>query len=231
MINKCTSLLWAVMHYVYKELESSELLQDRFLKKAADLPFYNTSPMDLSKLGETQILENLDTYIQSPNPEVREISEKFDFHALLERLDEANLLYKVVQHFASTDLSPDTHDNMTMGLIFEELIRRFAESSNQTTGEHFILREIVRLTIALIFTDQQEKIAPGKILAVRDPTAGTGGFLLARQESDNTFSFASDHKYDQSRKIFFHPQFAPHVYFHRNLLSCFNLIEGRNKCA
>jgi len=166
----------------HAELADSDLPLDPFLKKAAALPFYNTSPMDLSKLGETQILENLDTYIQSFSPEAREIFEKFNFHAFLERLDEANLLYKVVQRYATTDLSPETHDNHTMGLIFEELIRRFAESSNETAGEHFTPRDIVRLTTALIFIDQQEKIAPGKIVTVYDPTAGTGGFLSAGEE-------------------------------------------------
>ncbi len=165
-----------------KRLEGEDLPQGPFLRKAADLPFYNTSPMDLSKLGETQILDNLDTYIQSFSPEAREIFDKFKFHEFLERLDDANLLYKVVQRFATTDLSPETHDNYTMGLIFEELIRRFAESSNETAGEHFTPRDIVRLTTALIFTDQQEKIAPGKIITVYDPTAGTGGFLSAGEE-------------------------------------------------
>ncbi|MDZ7788910.1 MAG: class I SAM-dependent DNA methyltransferase [Xanthomonadales bacterium] len=165
-----------------KRLEGEDLPQDPFLKKAAGLPFYNTSPMDLSRLGETQILDNLDTYIQSFSPEAREIFEKFNTHTFMERLDEADLLYKVVQRFATTDLSPETHDNYTMGLIFEELIRRFAESSNETAGEHFTPRDIVRLTTALIFTDQQEKIAPGKIITVYDPTAGTGGFLSAGEE-------------------------------------------------
>ncbi len=166
----------------HERLKDSDLPVEDFLKKAAKLPFYNTSPMDLGSLGETQILDNLDNYIRSFSPETAEIFEHFNFHTFLERLDEANLLYLVVQKFAAMDLSPKAHSNYNMGLIFEELIRRFAESSNETAGEHFTPRDIVHLTTALLFTDQQEKIGPGKIVTLYDPTAGTGGFLSEGEE-------------------------------------------------
>ncbi|WP_230209950.1 type I restriction-modification system subunit M [Solemya velum gill symbiont] len=173
----------------YDKRKDSDLPLGPFLEKAAGgLKFYNASPMDLTNLGETQVLDNLDTYIRSFSPAAREIFEHFGFHDFLEKLDEANLLYQVIQRFASTDLSPHAHSNYEMGLIFEELIRRFAESSNETAGEHFTPRDIVHLTTALLFTDQQEKIAPGKIVTVYDPTAGTGGFLSEGEEYIHSIS-------------------------------------------
>jgi len=173
----------------YDKRKDSDLPMGPFLEKASGgLKFYNTSPMDLASLGETQVLDNLDTYIRSFSPAAREIFEHFGFHGFLEKLDEANLLYQVIQRFASTDLSPQAHSNYEMGLIFEELIRRFAESSNETAGEHFTPRDIVHLTTALLFTDQQEKIAPGKIVTVYDPTAGTGGFLSEGEEYIHSIS-------------------------------------------
>ncbi|BAZ92611.1 N-6 DNA methylase [Thiohalobacter thiocyanaticus] len=189
----------------YDKRKESGLAIDGFLKKAAGLPFYNTSPMDLSALGETQILDNLDTYIRSFSSEARDIFEHFGFFGFLEKLDEANLLYLVVQKFATMDLSPKTLNNYHMGLVFEELIRRFAESSNETAGEHFTPRDIVRLTTALLFTTQQEKIAPGKIVTVYDPTAGTGGFLSEGEEYIHSIS-------EQARVTVFGQELNPESY-------------------
>ena len=98
-------------------------------------------------------------------------------------MDDANLLYKVVQKFASTDLSPQSISNHDMGLVFEELIRRFAESSNETAGEHFTPRDIVRLTTGLIFSQDDDALnKEGVIRTIYDPTAGTGGFLSSGTE-------------------------------------------------
>jgi type I restriction enzyme M protein len=185
--------------------KDSDLPLDAFLKKAAGLPFYNTSPMDLANLGETQILDNLDTYIRSFSPDAREIFEHFGFHDFLEKLDEANLLYLVMQKFAAMELSPKALDNHHMGLVFEELIRRFAESSNETAGEHFTPRDIVHLTTALLFTDQQESIGPGKIVTVYDPTAGTGGFLSEGEEYIHSIS-------EQARVTVFGQELNPESY-------------------
>ncbi len=189
----------------YEKRKDSDLPLDVFLKKAAKLPFYNTSPMDLSTLGETQILDNLDAYIRSFSPDAREIFEHFGFHGFLEKLDEANLLYLVTQKFAVMDLSPKALNNHHMGLVFEELIRRFAESSNETAGEHFTPRDIVHLTTALLFTDQQERIGPGKIVTVYDPTAGTGGFLSEGEEYIHSIS-------DQARVTVFGQELNPESY-------------------
>ena len=116
------------------------------LLHTAGQPLYNISPMDLNKLGETQVLDNLESYVQSFSPSARDIFEYFKFSEFLGTLNDANLLYKVAKQFAAIDLSPSTIPNHEMGLIFEELIRKFAESSNETAGEHFTPRDIVRLT-------------------------------------------------------------------------------------
>jgi len=189
----------------YEKRKDGDLPLEGFLKKAAKLPFYNTSPMELSSLGETQILDNLDTYIRSFSPDAREVFEHFGFHGFLEKLDEANLLYLVMQKFASMDLSPRALNNHHMGLVFEELIRRFAESSNETAGEHFTPRDIVHLTTALLFTDQQTSIGPGKIVTVYDPTAGTGGFLSEGEEYIHSIS-------EQARVSVFGQELNPESY-------------------
>ncbi len=156
---------------------------EQILLHKAGLSFFNTSPMNLSTLGETQVLDNLETYVQSFSPAAREIFDHFRFSEFLESLNEANLLYTVANKFANIDLSPATVPNYEMGLIFEELIRRFAESSNETAGEHFTPRDIVRLTTSLVFAGDDDVLSKaGVVRSIYDPTAGTGGFLSAGME-------------------------------------------------
>src|SRR5690606_1031895 len=107
-----------------KGMKLSEEARDKFLRKAAKEQFYNTSPMDLSKLGSKDIKSNLLKYVQSFSRDAREIFEHFRFDEFVAKLDEANLLYKVVQRVAQMDLSPKAISNYDMGLAFEELIRR-----------------------------------------------------------------------------------------------------------
>ena len=114
--------------------------------------------MDLSKLGEAGIKDNLESYIQGFSKDAREIFEHFKFAEFIGQLDDANLLYKIVQQVRKTDLSPKAISNHEMGLVFEELIRRFAESSNETAGEHFTPRDIVRLTTSLVFMEDAKII-------------------------------------------------------------------------
>jgi type I restriction enzyme M protein len=141
-----------------KKLEARE----KFLLKAAKQSFYNTSPMDLSKLGSADIKSNLLTYVDSFSKDAREIFEHFKFAEFIGQLQDANLLYKVVQKVASTDLRPKAISNHDMGLVFKELIRRFAESSNETAGEHFTPRDIVRLTTSLVFMEDDDALTePG----------------------------------------------------------------------
>ncbi|HCM1391206.1 TPA: SAM-dependent DNA methyltransferase [Vibrio parahaemolyticus] len=156
--------------------------QDKLLTHAAQLSFYNTSKMDLNRLGETGVASNLESYIQSFSPNAREIFEHFDFFNTIDKLEEADLLYKVAKRFATTDLHPNTISNYGMGLVFEELIRRFAESSNETAGEHFTPRDIVELTTSLLFTNEEELTSSGLVRSIYDPTAGTGGFLSSGME-------------------------------------------------
>jgi type I restriction enzyme M protein len=157
--------------------------QDKILTHAAKLSFYNTSKMDLNKLGETGVAQNLESYVQSFSPNAREIFEHFDFFNTIDKLEEADLLYKVAKRFATTDLHPEVVDNYNMGLVFEELIRRFAESSNETAGEHFTPRDIVRLTTSLVFCNDDDLLTQsGLVRSIYDPTAGTGGFLSSGME-------------------------------------------------
>ena len=147
------------------------------------LVFFNTSPMSLLKLGQSDIEDNLDTYIQSFSKDAREIFEQFRFDEFVGSLNEANLLFKVVKKFATIDLSPNAVSNHDMGLVFEELIRRFAESSNETAGEHFTPRDIVELTTSLVFMEDDAALSEeGVIRTIYDPTAGTGGFLSSGME-------------------------------------------------
>ncbi|CAK2146422.1 type I restriction enzyme M protein [Vibrio crassostreae] len=157
--------------------------QDKILTHSAKLSFYNTSKMDLSRLGETNVASNLESYIQSFSPNAREIFEHFDFFNTIDKLEEADLLYKVSKQFANSPLSPEQISNYGMGLVFEELIRRFAESSNETAGEHFTPRDIVRLTTSLVFTNDDAALTQaGLVRSIYDPTAGTGGFLSSGME-------------------------------------------------
>ncbi len=167
-----------------KAMPLPEEAKEKILLKATDgLSFFNTSELDLSSLGQKNIRANLGNYIQHFSKDAREIFEHFKFDEFTGLLDDANLLYKVIQKFASTDLSPENISNHDMGLVFEELIRRFAESSNETAGEHFTPRDIVRLTTGLIFSQDDDALnKEGVIRTIYDPTAGTGGFLSSGTE-------------------------------------------------
>ena len=167
-----------------QKLGMSDEAQEKPLRRAAGgLSFFNTSKMDLSKLGEAGIKANLESYLQGFSTDAREIFEHFKFAEFLGQLNDANLLYKIVQKIRQTDLSPAAVSNHDMGLVFEELIRRFAESSNDTAGEHFTPRDIVRLTTSLVFMEDDEALTkPGIIRTIYDPTAGTGGFLSSGME-------------------------------------------------
>lgn len=170
-----------------RELDAMPDLNDEgrsaFLLTASGESFYNTSAMDLSRLGTSDLASNLLTYVASFSKDAREIFEHFRFEEFVGKLSEADLLLKVIQRVAKMDLSPEAISNHDMGLVFEELIRRFAESSNDTAGEHFTPRDIVRLTTSLVFMEDSEALtAKGVIRTIYDPTAGTGGFLSSGME-------------------------------------------------
>lgn len=149
------------------------------LKKAGHL-FYNTSPLDLKKLmgDQDHIAENLRAYLQAFSPAVRDIFERFEFHTQIDRLAKSGLLYLVTEKFANIDLHPEVVSNAQMGVVFEELIRKFAEISNETAGEHFTPRDAIRLMVNLLFIEDDEILTkPGVVRSIYDPTAGTAGML------------------------------------------------------
>jgi type I restriction enzyme M protein len=146
---------------VLAELEKrtqAKINPEPFLIRKSGQLFYNTSPLDLKKLmgDQDHIGENLRSYIQAFSPEVRDIFENFEFHAQVDRLAKSGLLYMVAEKFASIDLHPDVVSNTQMGIVFEELIRKFAELSNETAGEHFTPREVIRLMVNLIFCEDDD---------------------------------------------------------------------------
>lgn len=165
--------------------ESFDFDPDRLLRKAADQGFYNTSPLDLEKIAGDpgNVAGGLRAYLGSFSPTVREIFEAFSFDQQITRLDKANLLYLVLTRFLDADLDPETVSNTRMGDMFEELIRRFSEISNETAGEHFTPREVVRLCAELVLTGDEDVIGkPGAIRKVYDCACGTGGMLSVTEE-------------------------------------------------
>ncbi|MEG2432990.1 MAG: class I SAM-dependent DNA methyltransferase, partial [Acinetobacter sp.] len=174
-----------------------EAKEKMLLKSTGGLSFFNTSELSLASLGQKDIRANLSSYIQSFSKDAREIFEHFKFDEFIGLLDDANLLYKIVQKFGSTDLSYKAVSNHEMGLVFEELIRRFAESSNETAGEHFTPRDIVRLTTGLVFSKDDDVLnSEGIIRTIYDPTAGTGGFLSSGSE------YVYEHNPDAVMRVF-----------------------------
>jgi len=173
---------------VLKELETrtqAGVNPEPFLLKKAGQLFYNTSPLDLKKLmgDQDHIGENLRSYIQAFSPAVRDIFESFELHTQIDRLAKAKLLYLVTEKFANIDLHPEVVSNAQMGSVFEELIRKFAELSNETAGEHFTPRDAIRLMVNLLFIEDDEALTkPGVVRSIYDPTAGTGGMLSVAEE-------------------------------------------------
>ena len=154
------------------------------LRKAGQL-FCNSSALDMQRLmGDADnIGENLRSYVQAFSPAVRDIFESFEFHLQVDRLEKANLLYLITEKFSQIDLHPETVSNAEMGLVFEELIRKFAELSNETAGEHFTPREVIRLMVNLIFIEDDEALTqPGIVRSLYDPASGTGGMLSVAEE-------------------------------------------------
>jgi type I restriction enzyme M protein len=154
------------------------------LRKSGQL-FCNTSPLDMKKLmgDPDHIRENLFAYVQAFSPAVRDIFECFDFFTQIDRLAKASLLYLVAERFSNIDLHPSVVSNTQMGAVFEEMIRKFAELSNETAGEHFTPREVIRLMVNLLFTEDDAVLTkPGVVRTLYDPTAGTGGMLSVSEE-------------------------------------------------
>ena len=189
VLRRLDCVLASTKSQVLKEKEKREAAgvdPHPFLLRKAGQSFYNVCSMDLKALlgDQDHIRPNLYAYIQGFSPSARDIFERFDFHTQVERLAKANLLYLVTEKFANIDLHPDRVDNAQMGHVFEEMIRKFAELSNETAGEHFTPREVIRLMVNLIFAEDDEELSPGNavVRTLYDPTAGTGGMLSVAAE-------------------------------------------------
>ncbi len=168
--------------------EGKDMDPDAFMRRASGFGFYNASKLDLQGiLGDpSNIASNLHSYIDAFSPEVRDIFEKFEFHAQVDKLEEKDLIFQVLERFLDprVDLHPDNLTSAQMGDAFEELIRKFAEDSNETAGEHFTPRDVIRLMVELVFIEDDAVLGgkEGLIRRIYDPTVGTGGMLSVADE-------------------------------------------------
>lgn len=169
------------------------------LNRAASVPFHNTSRLTFGKLkgDPNHIARNLTTYIKSFSSNVRGIFERFAFEEQIAKLDEHNRLFLVVSKFCDIDLHPDAVPNIEMGYVFEELIRRFNKAANETAGDHFTPREVIRLMVNLLFApDRDILIKKGIVKTLLDPACGTGGMLAIADE------YMREHNPDARLEVF-----------------------------
>jgi type I restriction enzyme M protein len=163
----------------------SDNIVSESLIRITGVPFYNKSQMDMKKLLDDtdNIAINLQSYINDFSPNVQKIIEYFAFSEQIARLQDANLLYLVLQRFVTDelDLSPQAVDNMQMGLVFEELIRIGAEQSNEEAGEHFTPREVIKLMVNLLLSPEADLAKSHVVKTIFDPACGTGGMLTAAE--------------------------------------------------
>ena len=152
---------------------------------AGNINFYNHSFFDLRRLAQDSknIELNFGNYLNGYSKNVREIIENFQLEKILTKLSKNDLLYQLVEKFAEVDLSPKSVTNHEMGYIFEELLRRFSEMSNETAGEHYTPREVIRLMVSLMFAEHKKDLkGKGIIRTVFDPACGTGGMLITAKD-------------------------------------------------
>ena len=158
---------------------------DPFLKKESGHEFYNVNKLNMAKLLDdpSQLAANLRAYIAGFSSEARDILEKFDLDTQINKLDQANLLYLVIGKFAEVDLHPNTVSNLEMGYLYEELIRKFSELSNETAGEHFTPREVIKLMVNILFAEDADMLTtPSATRSIFDPACGTGGMLSVAED-------------------------------------------------
>ena len=163
----------------------SEDLLPPIILRETNTSFYNTSRYDLSRLKEdpNNIHLNFENYLNGFSQDVRDIIENFNLDGFIERLHKNNRLFIFCDKFTEVDLHPDKVDNHTMGQVFEELLRRFSEMSNETSGEHYTPRDVVRLLVSLLFAEHGEDLrGQGVIRSIFDPCCGTGGMLTLGKE-------------------------------------------------
>ncbi|MFJ4283152.1 N-6 DNA methylase [Streptomyces massasporeus] len=167
---------------IAEQHKDSGIDPDRFLRRASGHSFYNKSGLTLKKIADDpqNAAQNLQVYVGAFSDNARGVLDRFEFSQQIKRLDAAGLLYKVIGKFTDLDLRPEVVPNHNMGYIFEELIRRFAEQSNETAGEHFTPREVIQLMVRLLVAPDGDALQlPGAVRTVLDPACGTGGMLSA----------------------------------------------------
>ncbi|WP_043729345.1 type I restriction-modification system subunit M [Nocardia asiatica] len=150
------------------------------LRSKFGLPFFNTSVWDFGKLAAdaSGLADNLVEYLEGFSVNIRDVFDGYGLPALIAELDKKDRLFLIVKEFANVDLHPDRVSGHDMGYIFEELIRKFAESNNAQAGDHFTPREVIALMVDLLYADKDlELTAPGIVRTIYDPAAGTGGML------------------------------------------------------
>lgn len=155
------------------------------LNRITEVPFHNISKFNFEKLkgDPNHIAANLKAFIKGFSANAQDVIERFEFDKHIAKLDEANLLFQVVAKFAELPLHPKTVPNHVMGSIFEELIRKFSELSNETAGEHFTPREVIWLMVNLLFIEDDDTLTkPGIVRTLFDPACGTGGMLSVAEE-------------------------------------------------
>ncbi|WP_288239780.1 class I SAM-dependent DNA methyltransferase, partial [uncultured Prochlorococcus sp.] len=148
-----------------------------------DLPFFNVSKFDLSRITSGQVLLDFNNYVQGYSKNVLDIIENFQLEPLVEKLNKNKRLYLLIDKFTEFDLHPSKIDNHQMGSIYEELLRRFSEMSNEESGDHFTPRDVVKLLVNFVFGGDTEDLSgEGKIRSIYDPCCGTGGMLTIGKE-------------------------------------------------
>ena len=150
------------------------------IRKEVGLPFFNYSKYDLTRIKSdpNNVLINFNNYIQGYSANVLDIIQNFSIRPLIEKLHKNNRLYLLIDKFTELDLHPQAIDNHQMGSVYEELLRRFSEMSNEESGDHFTPRDVVRLLVSFVFGGDKENLqGEGKIRSVFDPCCGTGGML------------------------------------------------------
>jgi type I restriction enzyme M protein len=169
-----------------KKLSGGKLKNvDPILYRVTGVPFYNTSRYTFEKLkgDPNNIAANLTNYIKGFSPRAREIIEHFGFEEHIAKLDKADRLFLVVAKFCDIELHPDKVSNVEMGYIFEELVRKFNEASNEEAGDHFTPREVIRLMVNLLFMPDGDILTTkGIVKTLYDPACGTGGMLSVAED-------------------------------------------------
>ncbi|HYD00410.1 MAG TPA: class I SAM-dependent DNA methyltransferase, partial [Phycisphaerales bacterium] len=167
-----------------KHKDKSPEAREKLLNRVAGLSFHNTSKLDFARMvGSTHLAKDLAHYIRGFSSTARQILERFKFEEHIQRLEEADRLFLVVRDFAAVDLSPQAVPPHEMGSIFEEMIRKYNEDANETAGDHFTPREVIRLMVDLLLGPDGDTLTEkGIVKTMYDPACGTGGMLSVGEE-------------------------------------------------